>query len=159
MSRSVIFQLNGSQVCLNDPVDEPLLFALRNGLGLKATHFGCGLEQCGACVVNVDGQVRYSCTLPVSGLAGCEVTTAEALIGDPIGSALLNAFEAEYAGQCGYCLAGILMSSFTLLKKESRPDRAAIVAVLDRHLCRCGAHAGILRAIERASAMLADTVA
>lgn len=151
MSSSIHFRLNGSDIRLNDCAEEPLLFALRNRLNLKATHFGCGIEQCGACVVNIDGQAKYSCTLSVSALQGCAVMTAEALPADPLGELLLNAFKAESAGQCGYCLAGILMSAFTLLKAEPRPSRDAIVAVLDRHLCRCGAHGGILRAVERAA--------
>jgi nicotinate dehydrogenase subunit A len=95
----------------------------------------------------------------VSALAGSIVTTAEALPADPVGRALLEAFEVEHAGQCGYCLAGILMSTYTLLKAEQRPTREAIVSVLDRHLCRCGAHGGIVRAVERAAASLADASA
>jgi nicotinate dehydrogenase subunit A len=159
MSASVHFRLNGSDISLDDHGDEPLLFALRNRLNLKATHFGCGLEQCGACVVNINGQAKYSCTFSVSALAGSIVTTAEALPADPVGAALLEAFEVERAGQCGYCLAGILMSAYTLLKTEQHPTREAIVAVLDRHLCRCGAHGGILRAVERAAATLVDASA
>lgn len=158
MAASVHFRLNGSDISLDECGDEPLLFALRNRLNLKATHFGCGLEQCGACMVNINGSAKYSCTFAVSALAGSIVTTAEALSADPVGAALLEAFQAEHAGQCGYCLAGILMSAYTLLKVEQRPTRQAIVSVLDRHLCRCGAHGGILRAIERAAGIL-DTPA
>lgn len=154
MAASVRFRLNGSDICLEEHGDEPLLFALRNRLNLKATHFGCGAEQCGACMVNINGQAVYSCTMMVSALAGAIVTTAEALPADTVGAALLEAFEAERAGQCGYCLAGILVSAYTLLKREQRPTRAAIVSMLDRHLCRCGAHGGILRAVERAAATL-----
>jgi nicotinate dehydrogenase subunit A len=155
----VHFRLNGSDISLDVQGDEPLLFALRNRVNLKATHFGCGLEQCGACVVSIDGQAKYSCTLAVSALAGSDVTTAEALAADRVGAALLAAFEVENAGQCGYCLAGILMSAYTLLKAGPRPTREAIVSVLDRHLCRCGAHVGILRAVERAAAILVDAPA
>jgi nicotinate dehydrogenase subunit A len=154
MSSSIAFQLNGSAAQVDDAGDEPLLFVLRNRLDLKATHFGCGLEQCGACVVSVDGQARYSCTLPMSALAGAEVTTPEALRDDPVGVALLEAFEAEQAGQCGYCISGILMRIHALLKAERRPGREAILAALDKHLCRCGAHGSILRAVERAAARL-----
>ena len=156
MSTSVTFRLNGSEISLDPYNDEPLLFALRNRLDLKATHFGCGQEQCGACVVSIDGQARYSCALPVSALSGSAVTTAEALADDPVGVALLEAFRQEHAGQCGYCLSGILMSAYTLLKTGTRPDRAAIVAALDKHLCRCGAHGGILRAVESAVAKLGE---
>lgn len=154
MGASVQFRLNGSNISLEDHGDETLLFSLRNRLNLKATHFGCGLEQCGACMVNINGQAKYSCTLPLSALADSIVTTAEALPADPVGVALLEAFEVEGAGQCGYCLAGILVSTYTLLKGGQRPTRATILSVLDRHLCRCGAHGGILRAVERAAATL-----
>ena len=109
MSTSVHFRLNGSDVSLDDFAEEPLLFTLRNRLNLKAAHFGCGLEQCGACVVNIDGRAEYSCILSVSALRGSAVMTAEALPADPLGTVLLNAFTAEHAGQCGYCLAGILI--------------------------------------------------
>lgn len=159
MSGAVSFRLNGTAVSLEPKDDEPLLFVLRNRLGLTATHFGCGLEQCGACMVDVDGKAKFSCTLPLADLAGASVTTAEALADDPVGAALLEAFTAEQAGQCGYCLAGILMSAFTLLKTTKRPAPEEIVAALDRHLCRCGAHGGILRAVERAAASLAGTAA
>lgn len=152
MSHSISFHLNGSETRVDDAGDEPLLFVLRNRLDLKATHFGCGLEQCGACVVSIDGQARYSCTLPVSALVGADVTTPEALGDDPIGLALLEAFEMEQAGQCGYCISGILMRIYALLKTERRPTRAAIITELDKHLCRCGAHGSILRAVERAVA-------
>lgn len=151
---AVSFRLNGAEVSVEAADDEPLLFVLRNRLGLKATHFGCGLEQCGACVVGIDGQARHSCTLPVSAVAGAAVTTPEGLGDDPVGAALLAAFEAEQAGQCGYCLSGILMSAHALLSADPGPDHAAILAALDRHLCRCGAHGGILRAVERAAASL-----
>ena len=159
MDASVHFRLNGSDISLDDHGGEPLLFALRNRLNLKATRFGCGLEQCGACVVDINGQAKYSCTFSVSALAGSIVTTAEALPADPVGAALLEAFAAERAGQCGYCLSGILMSMYALLKAEPRPSRAAILSALDRHLCRCGAHGGILRAVERAAATLPDASA
>lgn len=158
MSPSISFQLNGSVTRVDDAGDEPLLFVLRNRLDLKATHFGCGLEQCGACVVSIDGQARYSCSLPVSALAGADVTTPEALGDDPIGVALLEAFKVEQAGQCGYCISGILMRIYALLKVERRPSRETIVAALDKHLCRCGAHGSILRAVERAAANVGEGV-
>ena len=148
---AITFRLNGAEVRLEPRGGEPLLFALRNRLNLKATRFGCGLEQCGACMVIVHGVARYACTLPVSSLQGTIVTTAEGLAHDVVGQALLTAFAAEQAGQCGYCLAGILMSAFTLIKRQPKPTREQIVTALDRHLCRCGAHVGILRAVERAA--------
>lgn len=155
MDKVVRFLLNGAEVSLDGQGDEPLLFALRNRLGLMATRFGCGLEQCGACMVCVDGEARYSCTLPLSAVSGRSVVTAEALDDDPVGRALLEAFEAEQAGQCGYCLAGIAMSAFALLKRGTVPNRADIIAALDHHLCRCGAHGRIIRAVEKAAVDLA----
>jgi nicotinate dehydrogenase subunit A len=159
VSHDIRFSLNGTAVAVAAPQDEPLLFSLRNRLGFRATHFGCGLEQCGACVVGVNGVARYACTLPAQDVAGAEVVTAEGLAAHPIGAALLAAFEAEHAGQCGYCLAGILMSAFLLLGADPDPSRERIVASLDRHLCRCGAHGNILRAIHRAAAILRESAA
>jgi nicotinate dehydrogenase subunit A len=157
VSHDIRFSLNGSAVTVAAPEDEPLLFSLRNRLGFRATHFGCGLEQCGACVVGVDGAARYACTLPVQDVAGTYVVTAEGLSAHPVGDVLLAAFDAEHAGQCGYCLAGILMSAFLLLGRDPNPARDAIVATLDKHLCRCGAHGNILRAIDRAAAALRES--
>jgi nicotinate dehydrogenase subunit A len=150
----VRFRVNGAPTEM-EATAEPLLFVLRNRLGLQATHFGCGQEQCGSCMVAIDGMARHSCTLSADALEGVNVTTAEALPDDPVGRALVAAFLEEQAGQCGYCLPGMLMSAFCLLKREPAPDRAAIVAALDGHLCRCGAHGGILRAIEKAARQLA----
>jgi nicotinate dehydrogenase subunit A len=147
-------RINGSDVVL--AADEPLLFTLRNRLGLKAVRFGCGLEQCGACVVLIDGEARPSCSLPASALDGRTVVTPEAIGRDRVGAALLSAFELEQAGQCGYCLAGIVMSAFALLARETNPSRARIIEALDGHLCRCGAHTTILRAVERAAEMLGE---
>jgi nicotinate dehydrogenase subunit A len=151
MADPISFTLNGLATDVAAPPEEPLLFALRNRLGLRASHFGCGLEQCGACMVGVDGQARYACTLPLADVAGAEIVTADGLPHDSIGRALVEAFAAEHAGQCGYCLGGILMSAYLLLRKNPAPDRAAIVAALEPHLCRCGAHNQILRAVERAA--------
>ena len=154
MTSDVSCQINGSDVTLHGCGDEPLLFVLRNRLGLTATHFGCGLEQCGACVASVNGEPRYACALPLSFLDHASIVTPEGLAGDSVGDALLEAFEAEHAGQCGYCLGGMLMSAFILLKTDASPARSTIVQALDRHLCRCGAHPAILRAVERAAASL-----
>jgi aerobic-type carbon monoxide dehydrogenase small subunit (CoxS/CutS family) len=156
MSAGASFTLNGASIRLEAAGDEPLLHVLRNRLGLKAARFGCGAEECGACMVSVDGQARYSCTLPVADLDGCRVTTAEALPADPLGQALLSAFAQEHVGQCGYCLSGILISAFVLLTAAPGADRAQIIAALEPHLCRCGAHGGILRAVERAAADSAE---
>ncbi len=156
MIEKVAFTLNGLPVELDGAGDEPLLHVLRNRLGLRATRFGCGAESCGACMVSVDGQARFACTLPLSGVGGRTVATAESLPDDPTGAVLLAAFAEEHVGQCGYCLSGILMSAFTLLKALPGPSRDQIVAALEPHLCRCGAHGGILAAVERASAALVE---
>ena len=158
MSAPVSFRLNGSPAQIDETGEAPFLFVLRNQLDLKATHFDCGLEQCGACVLSIDGQARYSCTLPVSALAGADVTTPEGLANDRVGAILLTSFEVEQAGQCGYCISGILMRLHALLKTERRPSRDMILAALDKHLCRCGAHGSILRAAERAVARLGEAV-
>jgi nicotinate dehydrogenase subunit A len=155
VTEPISFRLNGCPVTVRRTDDAPLIFVLRNDLGLTATRFGCGQEQCGACMVAVNGRPVPACTIPLGSVSGAEVVTAEGLAADPVGAALLEAFRGEQAGQCGYCLSGILVSAFALLKAQPRPGRAAILTALDPHLCRCGAHGGILRAVERAAAGLA----
>ena len=156
MDRGFEFTVNGAPVRVEVPADTPLLIVLRNELGLTGTRFGCGQEQCGACVVLLDDEPTYSCGFAVDAVAGRVVRTVECLQGD--GSAansrhpLIDAFLHEQAGQCGYCLSGILMSATALLERNPNPVRAEICAALDRHLCRCGAHNRIIAAIERASA-------
>lgn len=155
MTAPVSFRLNGREVAVRRSDDAPLLFVLRSDLGLTGARFGCGQERCGACMVAVDGRPTYACTAPLSAVDGAEVVTADGLAQDPVGAALLEAFEGEQAGQCGYCLSGILVSAYALLRSDPSPGRAAVLAALDPHLCRCGAHGGILRAVERAAARLA----
>lgn len=157
MAERIAFTLNGAAAELSVPSDEPLLFALRNRLGLRASHFGCGHEQCGTCIVGVGGKARYACTLPAAEVKGADVTTADRLPHDPTGKALLDAFAAEHAGQCGYCLGGILVSVWLLLRENTAPARADIVAALEPHLCRCGAHNQILQAVERAAKALRES--
>ncbi|HEX5328352.1 MAG TPA: 2Fe-2S iron-sulfur cluster-binding protein, partial [Acetobacteraceae bacterium] len=115
-------------------------------------RYGCGLEQCGSCMVLVEGEPVFACSREVGTVAGKRVTTVESLAGHP----LIGAFLAEQAGQCGYCLSGILISAKALLDRNQRPSRADIIAALDRHLCRCGAHQRILRAVQRAAATLRE---
>lgn len=129
--------------------DTPLLLVLRTDLGLMGARFGCGQGLCGACVVQVDGRAAFACNTPLWAVAGRAVTTIEALAGEPP-HPLLTAFLEHDAGQCGYCLSGLVMAAKALLEREPDADRAAIVAALARHLCRCGAHTRILRAIEDA---------
>ncbi|HEX2942385.1 MAG TPA: (2Fe-2S)-binding protein [Rhodopila sp.] len=136
-------------------VDEttPLLDVLRNHLGLKGTRYGCGLEQCGTCMVLVDGQPCYACTREIGTVANRAVTTIEGLGTADRLHPLQRAFLDEQAGQCGYCLSGILISAKALLDRNPNPSRAEIVAALDRHLCRCGTHTRIIAAVQRAARM------
>ncbi|MEO8114005.1 MAG: (2Fe-2S)-binding protein [Phenylobacterium sp.] len=159
MTASLDFTINGQPRSAQAPDGAPLLHVLRNLLGLKAARFGCGEEACGACRVLVDGAPVYACTLPAAAAAGREITTAEGLAATPQGAALVNAFLAEQAGQCGFCLSGILIAATALLSAEPAPDRPAILDALDPHLCRCGAHGRMVRAVQRASRALAGAPA
>jgi nicotinate dehydrogenase subunit A len=132
----------------------PLLDVLRNELGLMATRFGCGAESCGACMVLVDGTAAYACTLTLEALAGRRVTTLEGIGTPDAPHPLQRAFLDEQAGQCGYCLSGIIISAKALLDRNVNPNRAEIASALDKHLCRCGAHARIIKAVERAAAAM-----
>jgi len=147
----VAFTLNGTAVALDVPEDASLLHVLRGPAGLSGARFGCGTEQCGACMVLLDGVPTYACTLPVSAAAGRKVTTVEGLGTPEAPHPLQAAFLAEQAGQCGYCLPGILVSAAALLAGNPDPDEAAIRAALDPHLCRCGSHNRIIRAVRRAA--------
>ena len=133
-----------------DP-ETPLLYALRNDLGLIGTRYGCGLGQCGACTVIIDGKPVQSCDVPVSAVAGKSITTVESLATDGHLHALQQAFVDEQAAQCGYCASGILMSAKALLDTNPDPSDADIRAALDGNLCRCGTHVRILKAIKRAA--------
>ena len=140
-------EVNGQAHAVRAEGSEPMLHVLRDHLGLKGTRYGCGLEQCGACMVLVDGDPVHACTRRLDTAAGRRVTTVEGL--DAPG--LLAAFLEEQAGQCGYCLSGILVSAKALLDRTANPDRATIAAALAPHLCRCGVHARILRAVAKAA--------
>jgi nicotinate dehydrogenase subunit A len=151
VSDNIDFVVNGRPVSVNADGTAPLLAVLRDELGLRGSKFGCGTEQCGACMVLVDGKPEYSCTRELVTVAGKSVTTVEGLPGNgalhPLQQALLD----EQAGQCGYCLSGILISAAALLDKNPKPDRAAIIAALDPHLCRCGIHNRVIRAVQKAA--------
>jgi nicotinate dehydrogenase subunit A len=133
-------------------VDEatPLLWVLRDQLGLTGAKYGCGLEQCGACAVLCDGRAVLSCTAPVGSFAERELTTVEGLAKNGTLDALQRAFVAEQAAQCGYCIPGIVIAAKALLLAKPAPTDAEIRAALDTHLCRCGTHPRILRAVRRA---------
>ena len=146
----IALDVNGRRCTAPAAADTPLIYVLRNDLGLKATRFGCGTEQCGACVVLVDGRPVYSCTTPVSAVAGKTVTTVEGLSANgmhPVQRALI----AEQAAQCGYCLSGIIMQAVALLAANAEPSEGEVRAALDANLCRCGSHNRIVRAVLRAA--------
>ena len=152
----ITFTVNGAAKSVAAPETATLLDILRNHLGLMGTRYGCGLEQCGCCMVLVDGQPTYSCTREVGTVAGKKVTTIEGLGDQAKPHPLQQAFLDEQAGQCGYCLSGILISAKALLDKNPSPTRAQIAAALDENICRCGAHNRILRAIAKAAVVLRE---
>ena len=155
MTQSFDFEINGKRVSVTpSSEDTPLLDVLRNALGLMGTRFGCGLEQCGCCTVLIDGQPEKACAKPVWSVAGKTVTTIEGLGTKEKPHPLQQAFLDEQAGQCGYCLSGIIVSAKALLDANPSPTRAEIAAALDGNICRCGSHNRILRAIEKAAAVI-----
>lgn len=151
---AIAFTVNGTTREVEAPATTTLLEVLRNHLGLMGTRYGCGLEQCGCCMVLVDGETAYACTRELGTVAGKKVDTIEGLGRAARPHPLQQAFLDEQAGQCGYCLSGILMSAKALLDRMPDPSRADVIAALDKHLCRCGAHQRIIRAVERAAATL-----
>ena len=159
MTGTIQFTVNGRAVSVASDGATPLLTVLREDLALRGTKFGCGTEQCGACMVLIDGKPEYSCAREVATVAGRAVTTIEGLSANgglhPLQQALLD----EQAGQCGYCLPGIVISATALLAANPKPSRAEIIAALDPHLCRCGIHNRVIRAVQRAGAMMAGEAA
>lgn len=146
---SITFMLNGHQVTPDAAPTRLLLDVLRNEFALTGVRYGCGAEQCGTCAVLIDGTAAYACGRELGSVAGRAVVTAEGLGTAENPSALQQAFLDEQAGQCGYCITGILIAATALLAHNPRPTRADILAALDPHLCRCGAHPRFIRAIER----------
>jgi len=143
--------VDGKLVSVTADGDTPLLDVLRNHLGLVGSKFGCGQEQCGCCMVLIDGEPTKSCGKAVSTVAGKQVLTIEGLGTREQPHPLQQAFLDEQAGQCGYCLAGILISAKALLDKNPAPSRREIARALDDNICRCGSHPRILRAVELAA--------
>ena len=148
-------QVNGRNHAVAAEPETPLLYILRNDLKLKGARFGCGLGQCGACTVLVDGKPVQSCDFPLSAAAGKAVTTVEGLAADGKLHPLQQAFIAEQAAQCGYCVTGIIMAAKALLDANPRPSDVEIRTALKGNLCRCGTHQRILRAIHRAADVMA----
>ena len=135
---------------LDDP-ETPLLYVLRNDLGLTGTHFGCGLSQCGACTVLIDGRAARSCVTPASAVQARAVTTIEGLGSPERPDPIQAAFIAEQAAQCGYCTAGMIVAARALLQQNPRPTEAQVRKALAGNLCRCGSHARVIRAVLRAA--------
>jgi nicotinate dehydrogenase subunit A len=150
------FTVNGNAVSVTADPDTPLLDVLRNHLGLVGTKFGCGLEQCGTCTVLIDDEPQKSCGKALSTVAGKSVTTIEGLGTPQHPHPLQTAFLDEQAGQCGYCLSGILVSAKALLDRNPSPTRREIALALYDNICRCGSHTRIMRAVERAAAMIRE---
>jgi nicotinate dehydrogenase subunit A len=136
-------RVNGDEVDVPADGDTPLIYALRNDLHLKATRFGCGEGQCGACLVLVDGHPTPSCDTPLWAVEGKAVITVEGLRDHPVIAALL----AEQAAQCGYCSSGIVISAVALLARTPRPSEADVRSALEPNLCRCGVHNRVVRAV------------
>ena len=159
MSETYDLIVNGKAARVATDGTVPLLSALREQLGLRGTRFGCGTEQCGACMVLIDGAPVHSCTREVATTTGKAITTVEGLAINGTLHPLQQAFLAEQAGQCGYCLSGILISAAALLARNPLPTRSEIAAALDPHLCRCGMHNRVIRAVARAAAEMSEASA
>ncbi len=153
MPSSMPLNVNGraTAVEVDDP-DMPLLYALRNNLGLHGPRFGCGLGQCGSCTVHIDGEAVRSCVTPLSALApGQRIVTLEGLGSPENPHRVQKAFMDEQAVQCGYCINGMIMQAAAFLAKSPKPTEAEIREALANNICRCGTHVRILRAVKRAS--------
>ena len=148
---TVSLNVNGRELTVDVDPATPLLYVLREDLQLNAAKFGCGLGQCGACTVMVDGRAVFSCLLPVAALAGRKVVTVEGLGSADKPSAIQQAFIDEQAAQCGYCIAGMIMRAQALLQTKSNPSDDEIRSHMQTNLCRCGTHMRILRAVRRAA--------
>ncbi len=155
MSR-VVLNINGAVSEVEADPATPLIFVLRNELGLMGAKLGCGLEQCGACAVMADGEKVLSCVRAVSEFEECAITTVEGLAGDGDLNPVQRAFLEAGAAQCGYCTSGLIVALTAYLEAAERPDRRGAVEALKGHLCRCGAHADVLRVVDRLVAEAAD---
>ncbi len=154
MADTVVLTVNGERHEVRAAPDTPLLYVLRNELGLSAPLFGCGLEQCGACKVLRGAEAVVSCSLPVSEVTGAQITTLEGLAEDGVLHPVQQAFLDEQAAQCGYCSNGMIMTIAALLWRTPHPTDEQIRTALDGNLCRCGSHTRILRAVRRAEHLM-----
>jgi nicotinate dehydrogenase subunit A len=143
--------VNGSVRSVGAKSDTPLLYVLRNELGLVGSRFGCGSGQCGACFVLVDGRPMASCDMPVSFAEGKKITTIEGLGSNGDLHPVQRALIAEQAAQCGYCMSGIAVAAAALLERNKKPSENEVREALDKHLCRCGSHNRVVRAVMRAA--------
>src|SRR6266496_2527139 len=150
-SMAINLKVNGESHSVPAEPDTPLLYVLRNDLELNGAKYGCGLAQCGACTVLVDGKAVRSCLTPIGGLEKSEITTIEGLGSREKPHALQQAFIDEQAVQCGYCINGMIMSAKELLDRNPRPSEQDVRAALEGNLCRCGTHGRIIRAVRRAA--------
>jgi isoquinoline 1-oxidoreductase subunit alpha len=144
--------INGKRQSVDVPDETPLLWVLRDELGLTGSKFGCGMALCGACTVHVDGRPVRSCITPIAAVASSKIVTIEAVGGDPIGRALQAAWVEVGVPQCGYCQAGQIMSAAALLRRTPKPTDAQIDEAMDGNICRCGTYTRIRAAIKQAAA-------
>ena len=154
---AINLKVNGASRSVPAEADTPLLYVLRNDLALNGAKFGCGLAQCGACTVLIDGKATRSCVTPLSAVGNGEITTIEGLGSIDKPHALQQAFIEEQAVQCGYCINGMIMSAKELLDRNPRPSEGDVQAALASNLCRCGTHNRIIRAVLRAAQASART--
>jgi nicotinate dehydrogenase subunit A len=154
MANDLIINVNGKKHQVESAPGTPLLYVLRNELGLSGPHYGCGNEQCGACMVLVGATARQSCKLPVAEVGGVQVITLEGLSDDGELHPVQSAFIEEQAAQCGYCINGMIITTAALLWKNHHPSDEQVRTALDDNLCRCGSHLRILRAVRRAEKLL-----
>ena len=154
MTDKITLDVNGTTHTIETDPEMPLLYALRNDIGLNNPHFGCGLAQCGACTVHLDGQPVRSCITPVSMAAGAKVVTLAGLGTPEKPHPLQTAYVAEEVPQCGYCINGWIMTTAAFLRDHKKPTEAQIKDALSGLKCRCGTHVSILRAVKRAAVMM-----
>jgi nicotinate dehydrogenase subunit A len=149
---TISLRVNGTSHDVEVDPATPFIFVLRNNLGLTGPKLGCGLETCGACAILVDGETELSCVRAVSEFEGCEITTIEGLAENGKLSVIQEAFVGEGAAQCGYCIPGIVIATTGLLAKTPRPNDSEIAEALEKHLCRCGSHMNVIKAIKQVAA-------
>lgn len=154
MTGEYVLSVNGKKYTVKAAPEMPLLYVLRNDLGLSGPQFGCGLEQCGACMVLVGANAKQSCKLPISEVGNTTITTLEGLVENGEMHPVQRAFLEEQAAQCGYCTNGMIITTAALLWKNHHPSNEQVRAALDGNLCRCGSHLRILRAVKRAEELM-----